>query len=251
MGTRYTYVTAPASCVTFAFDAPELGQKWAKESSESLRREVVWHRVRVVALRDEDPLPSDVYLGQVFLSQKRLRDGWAWNYVPYSTDKKLIAAEADAKAAKRGMWQDSNLQPPSEYRRQKASSTAWSEKQESELSWTSYLADCGLKAQESNEARTEKLFRERYKGKVVHWSGIVDSVKEQEFSKGYYVGVRMTPTESALGASDLTLSAVEQLQDKVLALEKGDNITFSGRLVAQGGRVVNHIVELDDLERTP
>jgi len=104
-------------------DAPDIGQKWAKESKASLERDSLGKKVRVYPHRDESPLPSDVFLGGTFLSEKRLRDGWAWNYVPYSTDEELIGAEAHAKAAKRGIWQDKNLQPPWEFRGNKAPST--------------------------------------------------------------------------------------------------------------------------------
>lgn len=80
-------------------DAPDLGQKWSKESRDALKKQIIDKNVRVVPHREEDPLPCDVYVGEIFLSKQRLQDGWAWNYLPYSRDKELIAAEAESKSS--------------------------------------------------------------------------------------------------------------------------------------------------------
>jgi endonuclease YncB( thermonuclease family) len=228
-------------------DAPEEKQKWGSESRDSLKKEIAEKKVRVVPYRDEDPLPSDVYHDGKFLSEKRLSDGWAWNYVPYSTDKKLIAAEADAKAAKRGIWRDAKLEPPWEFRKRAQAAGATTE-----ITWEKYVEDCGLKAQDVNEAKTEANFRDKYKGKPVRWSGQVVSVKEKPIGEGYFVGVRMTPSESILSSSsDLTLSVLKKHKEKVLALKKDDMIEFAGKLSTQGGRVLNHDIEAEDFKVLP
>jgi len=43
--------------------------------------------------------------------------------------------------------------------------------QAASLTWAQYRTDCGKDAQEQNEARTEEVFRLKYKGKRVRWSG--------------------------------------------------------------------------------
>jgi len=232
-------------------DAPELEQKWGRESREALKQEVFGRQVRVVPYRDENPLPSDVFLGDLFLSEKRIKDGWAWNYAPYSNAENLIAAEKQAKAAKRGMWRDGNLQSPWEYRKAKEQIRGGSGARESQINWDDYLADCGLKAQEANEAKTEKLFREKYKGKPVSWTGVVDSVREKPLSEGFAIGVQMKPTESVLGSADVSLFADKDLQDQVLNIKRGNTIKFSGKLEAQGGHLLNHTIALDNFEIVP
>ena len=41
------------------------------------------------------------------------------------------------------------------------------------ITWEQYLADCGLKAQEVNEARSAQLFAEKYRGRLIRWSGTI------------------------------------------------------------------------------
>lgn len=116
------------------------------------------------------------------------------------------------------------------------------------LTWTEYLADCGLPAQKTNEAVTEKVFRDKYKGKRVSWTGVVDSVRETPLGSGYLVDVRMKPTESWLGDSDITLSASDSLETQVLALKKDDTVTFFGTFLRQGGTFLNHIIDLHTIK---
>lgn len=120
---------------------------------------------------------------------------------------------------------------------------------DSRITWEQFLGDCGLKAQEANQARTEKVFREKYLGKIIRWTGTVYSVQERNLSSGYTIHVLMQPTESVLGGPDLTLIAGERFKEQVLALNKGDVIRFSGNLIEQGGRILNHQIELTSLQR--
>jgi hypothetical protein len=80
-------------------------------------------------------------------------------------------------------------------------------------------------------------------GKVVTWSGTVQSVAEA-LGSGFTIGVSMVPTESALGSSDITLVASDSLKDAVIALNKGDKVRFTGRFVSQGGFILNHQIDL-------
>lgn len=117
------------------------------------------------------------------------------------------------------------------------------------IRWTQFVADCGKKAQEANEARTEQVFEERYLDKVVNWSGTVHSASRKLIGSGYQVLVRMDPTESAFGAYDLSLSGLENMKDSILSLNKGQRVNFSARFIRQGGTILGHELQLLSIEQ--
>ncbi len=121
--------------------------------------------------------------------------------------------------------------------------------QNSNATWREYMQDCGLEAQKTNSARTEKAFQEKYQGKVVNWTGKVYSVKNQLIGDGFMLDVVMKPTESKLEGSDLTLDVPGTMKDRMLNLNKGDKITFYGRFTSQGGAFTNHILKLERLSQ--
>ena len=45
-----------------------------------------------------------------------VRNGLAWRYYKYSNDEALLAAQNEAKGAKRGLWLDPDPVPPWEWR---------------------------------------------------------------------------------------------------------------------------------------
>lgn len=119
---------------------------------------------------------------------------------------------------------------------------------ESDILWPQFLADCGKKAQEANEARTEKVFEERYLNRTINWTGTVDSTKRKLIGSGYDVNVRMDPTESAFGTYDLTLSVPDGLTDRILSLNKGQAVDFTAKFSRQGGLLLGHQLELLTVE---
>jgi hypothetical protein len=112
------------------------------------------------------------------------------------------------------------------------------------LTWDEYVTDCGLAAQKANQARTEKIFREKYKGKVIIWPGKVTSVSEKLGGNGFTIGVAMKPTESKLGSSDILLSAPDSFKNEAVSMNSGDAIRFVGKMTSQGGAILNHQIEL-------
>ena len=80
--------------------------------------------------------------------------------------------------------------------------------------------------------------------KVVNWSGTVYSTNRKPIGSGYFVQVRMDPTESAFGSYDLSLAATESFKDAVLSLNKGQRVNFSARFSRQGGNLLGHGLEL-------
>lgn len=223
-------------------DVPEPGQKWSRESRETLKEDTLGKQVRVVVYREEPLLPSDVYLGDTFLSEKRLKDGWAWHYKRYSKHKNLSDAEASARKGSLGMWKDADIEAPWDYRERTKKAA---------ITWDKFVADCGRKAQAANEAKSAAVFRQDYRGRIVTWTGVVEGVKEAPIFDGYYVHVSMKPTESLIGGSDLMLSVPASFDDQVLKLKQGDRIRFSGRLEKQGGLILDHSIELDRIEAQP
>jgi len=104
------------------------------------------------------------------------------------------------------------------------------------------MTDCGKRAQEINEARTEEVFRNRYHGKTVTWEGKVQSVTETLFGGSYLVMVKMSPSESL--SSDVTLSVSKQFKQVVLSLNEGSRIRFTGVIDGQGGAFIDHSIEV-------
>ncbi len=117
----------------------------------------------------------------------------------------------------------------------------------SSVGWEEFLADCGLKASEANESRSAKVFGERYKERVVEWSGVVAWVKDGIVDDGFSIGITMSPSESLIGSSDLVLKAPAKMREAVLVLNKGDKVVFVGRIASQGGRILDHSLDIVDL----
>jgi endonuclease YncB( thermonuclease family) len=60
-----------------------------------------------------------IYLGERFINMEMVRDGFAWRYVQYDKPGEFIAAETEARAARRGLWADKDPVPPWEWRKMK------------------------------------------------------------------------------------------------------------------------------------
>jgi len=100
-------------------DCPELAQSHGKEARDWLGQLVLGHDVRIKEEgRDRyGRTIADVFLGRLWINQAVVERGLAWHYTAYSTNKELAAAEAEAKAARRGLWADDSPEPPWEFRK--------------------------------------------------------------------------------------------------------------------------------------
>ena len=106
-------------------DAPEKGQPFGSRAKENLSRQVYGRTVTV------DWQKTDRYgrvVGVVMskghdVNLEQVRAGLAWWYREYAREQspddrqRYEAAEADARRAQRGLWQDSHPTPPAEWRR--------------------------------------------------------------------------------------------------------------------------------------
>ncbi len=102
----------------FGIDAPERGQDYSRKSKEALADLVIEKEVRVV-VHDKDRYGrtvGDIYVGDTFVNEKMIKDGWAWNYAHYSKSKHYAELEREAREARKGLWAGKNPIPPWDYR---------------------------------------------------------------------------------------------------------------------------------------
>lgn len=109
-------------------DAPEKRQAFGTRSREHLAR-LAFHRDVVVEFKKTDRygrIVGKVLVANVDAGLKQIEAGMAWHYRTYAREQSpsdrqaYAAAEADARAAGRGLWSESSPQPPWEFRHMKA-----------------------------------------------------------------------------------------------------------------------------------
>jgi len=95
-------------------DAPERGQPFSNASRHALEALVAGRDVRVVE-RGRDGygrVLGRVYAGAVDVNAEQVRSGYAWVFRRFAVDATLLALEAEAKAAQRGLWRERKPVPP-------------------------------------------------------------------------------------------------------------------------------------------
>ena len=110
---------APLRLRLSGIDTPEKGQPFGNNAKDDLSQLIGGKQVRYV-VRDTDRYGrsiADVYLGNLNVNRWLVEQGLAWHYVAYSNDPALDAAEAAAKAAKRGLWSDPRRVAPWNWRK--------------------------------------------------------------------------------------------------------------------------------------
>ena len=95
-------------------DAPERGQPHGSAARRGLAARVGGRVVQVIE-RGTDSYGRT--LGRVLVAGEdanaaQVRDGFAWVYRRFENDPALIAQEAEARAARRGLWRDPEPLPP-------------------------------------------------------------------------------------------------------------------------------------------
>ena len=99
-------------------DAPELGQPFGRVARDRLRELALRQQV-AVQVHDQDRYGRDLATleaGGEDLNRQLVAEGLAWHFTRYSDDARLAAAEAEARAAGRGLWADPKPVPPWEWR---------------------------------------------------------------------------------------------------------------------------------------
>jgi len=105
----------------FGIDAPERNQPWSRRAREALSERVFGKIVRIEPVeRDRhDRIVARVYADGVPLGDQQVREGHAWVFRRYTDSKVLLGLEAEARAARRGLWslREAEQVPPWEWRR--------------------------------------------------------------------------------------------------------------------------------------
>jgi endonuclease YncB( thermonuclease family) len=102
-------------------DAPEKKQPFGQRSKQALS-DLCFGKQAIIAVREKDRYKRSVarvYCGQVDANEHQVKSGMAWVYRQYSKDAALLEVEAEAKAAKRGLWSEPNPVSPWEFRKQR------------------------------------------------------------------------------------------------------------------------------------
>lgn len=101
-------------------DAPERGQPWWKTARTALAERVSGKSVRINAVTTDryGRTVGEVYADNVCVGCELLRAGHVWVYRRYTNDPVLLGLEAEARAARRGLWSlpESERVPPWEWR---------------------------------------------------------------------------------------------------------------------------------------
>ena len=101
-------------------DTPESKQPYGERAKQTLSDLAFGKQARVV-VQDTDKYGRTVgrvYVGGVDVNAEMIRQGAAWAYRQYLKDQSLLRLEAEAKAAKRGLWAlpEAQRMPPWEWR---------------------------------------------------------------------------------------------------------------------------------------
>lgn len=105
-------------------DAPERTMAYSRKATEALKSTVDGKAVEVrFKERDHyERILGHVYVAGAYINLELIKNGWAWHYKRYSDDPDMAEAEKVARREKRGLWKDSDPQPPWEFRQQKRES---------------------------------------------------------------------------------------------------------------------------------
>jgi len=119
--TVYTGQSKPIKLRLEGIDAPESKQDFGDASKRHLSG-LVFSKNVVVHSTGKDRFGRT--LGVLHVSDKNvntmmIRDGFAWHYKQYSSDRELADAEQSARAARRGLWSMANPVAPWEFRRKR------------------------------------------------------------------------------------------------------------------------------------
>ncbi len=99
-------------------DAPEKRQPYGHKAKEALS-DLIYNKEITVVRKGTDRYKrtlGQLSLDGVDINRQMVREGYAWCYRQYLKDKSCLQDEAEAREAKKGLWQDPDPQPPWEFR---------------------------------------------------------------------------------------------------------------------------------------
>ncbi|CAM5533664.1 thermonuclease family protein [Thauera mechernichensis] len=95
-------------------DAPEKAQPFGRRAEQSLR-DLIGKRQVTVTWTQADQYGRPVVQAEadgVNVNAEQVRRGFAWAWPRYTTDPRLLDWQAEARAARRGLWADPNPVEP-------------------------------------------------------------------------------------------------------------------------------------------
>lgn len=103
-------------------DAPEAKQAFGNRAKQTLSEKIGEAEVRIVwTSKDRNGrIIGDVYLGERWINQEMIHDGFARHFKRYDNRQSLADAEKESREAKRGLWADKEPVPPWEWRKSEA-----------------------------------------------------------------------------------------------------------------------------------
>ena len=105
-----------------AIDAPEKAHAFGQRAKQA-QSDVCFGEDAALEVVDTDRYGrtvAEVWCGEVNANRAMIENGFAWVYRKYAEGRvDLMAAEVDARNARRGLWADQSPVPPWEFRRTK------------------------------------------------------------------------------------------------------------------------------------
>jgi endonuclease YncB( thermonuclease family) len=100
-------------------DAPELKQEFGQVAQKYLEQTLLGTNVRIEQKSVDlyGRVIGKVFLGNEYVNETLVEEGYAWVYRTYTRRKVLIAKEDTARIEKRGLWYFLNPTPPWEWRK--------------------------------------------------------------------------------------------------------------------------------------
>lgn len=107
-------------------DAPERGQAFGTRARQALDELVYGQTVQIVGTSKDryGRVLGDVRHEGRSINLELVKRGFAWSFVEYDPPPEYVAAEAGARAAKRGLWADPSPIPPWSYRKNRKATKA-------------------------------------------------------------------------------------------------------------------------------
>ena len=124
------------------------------------------------------------------------------------------------------------------------------------LTWLSYVEDCGKSIYTNNGMRAHKNFDEIYKDKEVNWSGVyLKTMEEFQWNNAliHLVYIKMNPTDSVPESGDLILMLSDPIfqanSDLFNDLKEGSNIKFKGVFNKIASEEFGHLFDFTSMEK--
>jgi len=100
-------------------DAPEKAQAFGEKSKRSLSAMVMGKQVKFASRATDQygRMVAHLSINGLDVNAEQIRQGMAWEYSSYHSNKALVALQGEARMASRGLWAQGDPTPPWEWRK--------------------------------------------------------------------------------------------------------------------------------------